>query len=84
MDNSRRQIFFFFFLDSCFSGLFPLLTVLSGFLGNSPFLPMTAKPSWVSCGQATGWTFVAEVTQQGGGSVPRKKKAIDKAFVVAF
>lgn len=41
MDDSRRQIFFSGL--RCFSGLFPLLTVLSGFLGNSPFLPTMAK-----------------------------------------
>lgn len=34
---------FFFLTQMFFSGLFPLLTVLSGFLGNSPFLPTTAK-----------------------------------------
>lgn len=46
-----------------FSGLFPLLTVPSGFLGNRPPLAPTAKLSRV--GQATGWTLVADATQQG-------------------
>lgn len=74
--GKKGWIWWLIFGLRAFSGLFPLLTVLSGFRGNSPLLPQRpTNPAGLGAVsvQAVGWTLVA-ATQQGRQCTQTKAK----------